>query len=75
MWQKLRTRALDGMGNHDESWDSRLLAIGSSPVNEAPCVKPGRWSVTARSTRVGETYVARHEFAYTEPEISQLGPI
>lgn len=38
-------------------------------MNEPPRVKPGARSATAVPTRVGETYVARHEFAYTAPEI------
>lgn len=37
----LRTWAMDGVGNHDESWYSRLLAISAPPMNEPPGVKSG----------------------------------
>ena len=37
----LHTWAVDGVGNHDESWYSCLFAIGTPPMNEPPSVKPG----------------------------------
>jgi hypothetical protein len=63
---------MDGVGDHDKCWYCHLLAISTPSVNEPPHVKPGARSATAVSGRVGETYVARHEFAYTAHKLVSL---
>jgi len=60
LWVR-RARAWEGVGDHNESWYSCLLAIGTPPMNKSPRVK-------RRETRIGVQF-AKNEIERDEDEV------